>query len=39
VAAAFSDHLDDRDIADLKRVGRKLLEAHGRWDAQRFATD
>jgi DNA-binding MarR family transcriptional regulator len=39
VAAAFSDHLDDHDIADLKRIGRKLLEAHGRWDAQRFATD
>jgi DNA-binding MarR family transcriptional regulator len=39
VAAAFSDHLDDRDIADLKRIGRKLLEAHGRWDEQRFATD
>ncbi|MET1071548.1 MAG: MarR family transcriptional regulator [Umezawaea sp.] len=39
VAVAFSDHLDDRDVADLKRIGRKLLEAHGRWDAQRFATD
>jgi DNA-binding MarR family transcriptional regulator len=39
VAEAFSDHLDDRDIADLKRIGRKLLEAHGRWDAQRWATD
>jgi hypothetical protein len=39
VAIAFADHLDDRDIADLKRIGRKLLEAHHRWDAQRFATD
>jgi DNA-binding MarR family transcriptional regulator len=39
VAIAFSDHLDHRDIADLKRIGRKLLEAHARWDAQRFATD
>jgi DNA-binding MarR family transcriptional regulator len=39
VAEAFSDHLNERDVADLKRIGRKLLEAHGRWDAQRFATD
>ncbi|WNV82509.1 MarR family transcriptional regulator [Umezawaea sp. Da 62-37] len=39
VAAAFSDHLNDRDVADLKRIGRKLLEAHNRWDAQRFAAD
>ncbi|PRY46890.1 MarR family winged helix-turn-helix transcriptional regulator [Umezawaea tangerina] len=39
VAVSFSDHLSDRDVADLKRIGRKLLEAHGRWDAQRFATD
>ena len=39
VSVAFSDYLDERDIADLKRIGRKLLEAHGRWDAQRFAAD
>ena len=39
VTTTFSSHLNDQDIADLKRIGRKLLEAHGRWDTQRFATD
>ncbi|MEU4807302.1 MarR family transcriptional regulator [Actinosynnema sp. NPDC023587] len=37
VAQEFAAPLNDRDIADLKRIGRKLLEAHGKWDAQRFA--
>ncbi|WP_367132083.1 hypothetical protein [Saccharothrix sp. HUAS TT1] len=26
-------------VADLKRIGRKLLEAHGEWGTKRFATD
>ncbi|XVS65397.1 MarR family winged helix-turn-helix transcriptional regulator [Actinosynnema sp. CA-299493] len=39
VAEEFAAALSDRDLADLKRVGRKLLEAHGKWDAKRFATD
>lgn len=39
VAGEFAAALSDRDIADLKRIGRKLLEAHGKWDAKRFATD
>ncbi|CCH28280.1 MarR family transcriptional regulator [Actinosynnema sp. NPDC047251] len=38
VAEEFAGPLNDRDVADLKRIGRKLLEAHGKWDAQRFAT-
>ncbi|WP_170211634.1 MarR family winged helix-turn-helix transcriptional regulator [Saccharothrix australiensis] len=37
VAEEFAEPLTDRDLADLKRIGRKLLEAHGKWDAQRFA--
>ncbi|WP_433268775.1 MarR family winged helix-turn-helix transcriptional regulator [Actinosynnema sp. CS-041913] len=37
VAEEFAGTLTDRDLADLKRIGRKLLEAHGKWDAQRFA--
>lgn len=39
VADEFAAPLSDRDIADLKRIGRKLLEAHGKWDTKRFATD
>lgn len=37
VAEEFAGALTERDLADLRRVGRKLLEAHGKWDAQRFA--
>ncbi|MBB5956104.1 DNA-binding MarR family transcriptional regulator [Saccharothrix tamanrassetensis] len=37
VAEEFAGALNDRDVADLKRIGRKLLEAHGKWDSQRFA--
>jgi DNA-binding MarR family transcriptional regulator len=39
VAEEFAAPLSDRDVADLKRIGRKLLEAHGKWDTKRFATD
>ncbi|MEU4740397.1 MarR family transcriptional regulator [Actinosynnema sp. NPDC023658] len=39
VAEEFTASLSDRDVADLKRIGRKLLEAHGKWDTKRFATD
>ncbi|MEU5693755.1 MarR family transcriptional regulator [Actinosynnema sp. NPDC020468] len=38
VEEGFTTVLTDRDVADLRRVGRKLLEAHGKWDARRFAT-
>ncbi|MFI9011236.1 MarR family winged helix-turn-helix transcriptional regulator [Actinosynnema sp. NPDC053489] len=39
VAEEFAAALSDRDVADLKRIGRKLLEAHGKWGTKRFATD
>ncbi|NUU22537.1 MAG: MarR family transcriptional regulator [Streptomycetaceae bacterium] len=39
VAEEFAAPLSDDDIADLKRIGRTLLEAHGKWDTKRFATD
>ncbi|GAA3870824.1 hypothetical protein GCM10022243_40210 [Saccharothrix violaceirubra] len=38
VAEEFTAALTDRDVADLRRIGRKLLEAHDRWDTERFAT-
>ena len=38
VRECFSGLLTERDLADLRRVGRKLLEGHDRWDAKRFAT-
>ncbi|MBW4719346.1 MarR family winged helix-turn-helix transcriptional regulator [Saccharothrix obliqua] len=37
VAEEFAGTLSGRDIADLKRIGQKLLQAHGKWDARRFA--
>ncbi|XVV04817.1 MarR family winged helix-turn-helix transcriptional regulator [Actinosynnema sp. CA-248983] len=37
VAEEFAGALTERDLADLRRVGRELLEAHGKWHAQRFA--
>lgn len=39
LAEEFTALLSDRDVADLKRIGRKLLEGHGRWDAKRFAVE
>ncbi|GLZ35880.1 hypothetical protein Lesp02_80670 [Lentzea sp. NBRC 105346] len=39
LAEEFTALLSERDIADLKRIGRKLLEGHGRWEARRFAQD
>lgn len=39
VTEEFAAALSDRDVAELKRIGRKLLEAHGKWDTKRFATD
>jgi DNA-binding MarR family transcriptional regulator len=37
VAEEFTGLLNERDLADLRRVGRKLMEGHGRWDVKRFA--
>lgn len=37
VAEEFTGLLNDRDLADLRRIGRKLMEGHGRWDVKRFA--
>ena len=37
LAEEFTELLNDRDLADLRRVGRKLMEGHGRWDVKRFA--
>ena len=37
LADEFTSLLNDRDLADLRRIGRKLLEGHGRWDVKRFA--
>ncbi|MFD4670743.1 MarR family winged helix-turn-helix transcriptional regulator [Lentzea sp. NPDC058450] len=37
LAEEFTGLLNDRDLADLRRIGRKLLEGHGRWDVRRFA--
>jgi DNA-binding MarR family transcriptional regulator len=34
---SFGDLLSPRDLADLRRIGRRLLEGHGRFDARRFA--
>ena len=39
LAEEFTALLSDRDVADLKRIGRKLLEGHGRWEARRFASE
>ena len=33
----FESTMDPDDIAAAARIGRKMLEAHGRWDAKRFA--
>lgn len=38
VQECFSGMLTERDLADLRRIGRKLLVGHDRWDAKRFAT-
>ncbi|AHI00245.1 MarR family transcriptional regulator [Kutzneria viridogrisea] len=38
VAEHFTSTLDEGDVEHLARIGRKLLESHGRWDAKRFAT-
>jgi DNA-binding MarR family transcriptional regulator len=37
VTECFGEMLTDRDLADLRRIGRRLLEGHGRFDARRFA--
>ncbi len=37
VHSHFESTLDADDIAAVTRIGRKMLEAHGRWDAKRFA--
>lgn len=37
LAEEFSGLLSERDLADLRRIGRKLLEGHDRWDVKRFA--
>ncbi|MFS8101224.1 hypothetical protein LFM09_29280 [Lentzea alba] len=37
VADEFTSLLNERDLADLRRIGRKLMEGHGRWDVKRFA--
>jgi DNA-binding MarR family transcriptional regulator len=37
LAEEFAALLNERDLADLRRIGRKLLEGHGRWDVKRFA--
>jgi DNA-binding MarR family transcriptional regulator len=34
----FESILDSDDIAAAARIGRKMLEAHGRWDEKRFAS-
>ncbi len=33
----FGGMLTERDLADLRRIGRKLLEGHERFDERRFA--
>jgi DNA-binding MarR family transcriptional regulator len=33
----FGGLLTARDLADLRRIGRKLLDGHGRFDQRRFA--
>ncbi|TDQ04119.1 DNA-binding MarR family transcriptional regulator [Labedaea rhizosphaerae] len=38
VEESFSGLLTERDLADLRRIGHKLLAGHDRWDAKRFAT-
>jgi DNA-binding MarR family transcriptional regulator len=38
VEQCFSGLLTERDLADLRRIGHKLLAGHDRWDAKRFAT-
>lgn len=37
LAEEFTGLLSERDLADLRRIGRKLMEGHGRWDVKRFA--
>ncbi|WP_143138879.1 MarR family winged helix-turn-helix transcriptional regulator [Lentzea waywayandensis] len=37
LAEEFTELLSERDLADLRRIGRKLMEGHGRWDVKRFA--
>ncbi|HTI26288.1 MAG TPA: MarR family transcriptional regulator [Kutzneria sp.] len=34
----FESVLDADDVAAAARIGRKMLEAHGRWDEKRFAS-
>ncbi|WP_051366987.1 MarR family winged helix-turn-helix transcriptional regulator [Hamadaea tsunoensis] len=34
----FGSLLDEEDLADLQRIGRKLLEGHHRFDAKKFAS-
>jgi hypothetical protein len=33
----FESILDAEDLAAAARIGRKMLEANGRWDEKRFA--
>ncbi|MET9231007.1 MarR family transcriptional regulator [Lentzea sp. NPDC003310] len=37
LAEEFTGLLSERDLADLRRIGRKLMEGHDRWDVKRFA--
>jgi DNA-binding MarR family transcriptional regulator len=37
VSRHFESTLDADDLAAVTRIGRKMLEAHGRWDDKRFA--
>jgi DNA-binding MarR family transcriptional regulator len=37
VSEHFESTMDADDLAAVARIGRKLLEAHGRWDGRRFA--
>ena len=37
VSTHFESTLDADDLAAVTRIGRKMLEAHGRWDGGRFA--
>ncbi|MFD5824950.1 MarR family winged helix-turn-helix transcriptional regulator [Lentzea sp. NPDC060358] len=37
LAEEFTELLSDRDLADLRRIGRKLMEGHDRWDVRRYA--
>ncbi|GHH56903.1 MarR family winged helix-turn-helix transcriptional regulator [Lentzea cavernae] len=37
LAEEFTGLLSERDLADLRRIGRKLMEGHDRWDVKRYA--